>query len=94
MKLRNFIEKRPTAAPSYSAEREESRNAKNAPVNSRAAGSEDSHTEISQPERTEMIAQAAYLRAEKRGFESGRELDDWLEAEAEINGMFGAKRFS
>jgi hypothetical protein len=30
------------------------------------------------------IALAAYFIAEKRGFEPGRELDDWLAAEAEI----------
>lgn len=27
------------------------------------------------------IAEAAYFRAEKRGFAPGNELDDWLEAE-------------
>jgi hypothetical protein len=35
-------------------------------------------------ERYWLIAQAAYFRAEKRGFTPGRELQDWLEAEAEI----------
>jgi hypothetical protein len=30
------------------------------------------------------IADAAYFRAEKRGFEAGHELDDWLAAESEI----------
>jgi len=32
-----------------------------------------------------LIATAAYLRAERRGFEAGRELEDWLAAEAELN---------
>lgn len=32
----------------------------------------------------EMIAQAAYYRAERRGFATGHELDDWLAAEMEI----------
>jgi len=31
-----------------------------------------------------LIAAAAYYRSEKRGFAPGRELQDWLEAEAEI----------
>ncbi len=31
-----------------------------------------------------MIAEAAYYKAEKRGFKSGFELNDWLEAEREI----------
>lgn len=30
------------------------------------------------------VALAAYFIAEKRGFEAGRELDDWLAAEAAI----------
>ncbi len=38
--------------------------------------------------RNAMIAEAAYYRAERRGFESGFELEDWLEAEAEIDGKF------
>ena len=32
------------------------------------------------------IAEAAYYRAERRGFEAGNEIDDWLAAEAEITG--------
>lgn len=31
-----------------------------------------------------MIADAAYFRAEKRGFQPGHELEDWLAAEQEI----------
>lgn len=36
-------------------------------------------------ERIVLIAQAAYLRAEKRGFTPGSELDDWLAAEVEVD---------
>lgn len=32
----------------------------------------------------QMIAEAAYYRAEKRGFEAGHEVEDWLAAEREI----------
>ena len=35
--------------------------------------------------RDEMIAVAAYFKAEQRGFAAGCELDDWLCAEAEID---------
>jgi Protein of unknown function (DUF2934) len=35
-------------------------------------------------QREQMIAEAAYYRAEKRGFAPGRELDDWIAAETEI----------
>lgn len=33
----------------------------------------------------QQIASLAYLKAEARGFLPGHELDDWLEAELEIN---------
>lgn len=36
-------------------------------------------------ERQRMIAEAAYYRAEQRGFEPGAELEDWLEAEAAVD---------
>jgi hypothetical protein len=35
-------------------------------------------------EREQMIAQGAYYRAQGRSFEPGHELEDWLEAEAEL----------
>lgn len=34
-----------------------------------------------------LIAEAAYLRAAQRGFQSGDSVTDWLEAEAEIDAM-------
>ena len=36
-------------------------------------------------DRYEMIAIAAYCRAERRGFNGGDAMQDWLEAEAEID---------
>ena len=36
-------------------------------------------------DRQQRIATAAYYRAEHRGFNSGDEIQDWLEAEAEID---------
>ena len=35
--------------------------------------------------RDRMIAEAAYYLAEARGFASGYELGDWLEAEADVD---------
>ena len=35
-------------------------------------------------DRQQLIALAAYFRAEARGFVPGRELEDWLAAEQEI----------
>ena len=39
----------------------------------------------SQFERRQLIAQAAFRRAQQRGFGVGKELDDWLAAEAEVD---------
>jgi hypothetical protein len=36
-----------------------------------------------------MIAEAAYYRAESRGFEPGHDLEDWLEAESRIDLLAG-----
>ncbi|MEO8223450.1 MAG: DUF2934 domain-containing protein [Gammaproteobacteria bacterium] len=36
-------------------------------------------------DRYRMIAEAAYFRAEQRGFVSGSELTDWLAAEIEVD---------
>jgi len=44
---------------------------------------------LSLQERERLIAQAAYFRAEKRGFEPGCELQDWVEAEAEVLRLIG-----
>jgi hypothetical protein len=36
---------------------------------------------------TALVAEAAYYKAERRGFEPGYEMTDWLEAEREIEGI-------
>jgi hypothetical protein len=42
--------------------------------------------ELVNPEmRRDIIAQAAYFRAQRRDFEAGHELEDWLAAEAEVD---------
>lgn len=45
---------------------------------------------VSAETRRTMIAQAAYLRAERRGFTSGSEEEDWLSAEAEVDALLRA----
>jgi len=47
------------------------------------------HRPVDPKTRQAMIAEAAYYRAEKRGFAPGHDLDDWLEAEALIEVMAG-----
>jgi hypothetical protein len=44
---------------------------------------------INAQERERFVAQAAYFRAEKRGFAPGYELQDWVEAEAEVLRLIG-----
>jgi hypothetical protein len=41
-------------------------------------------TAVSPEERHQMIAEAAYYRAQQRGFLGGDPLQDWIEAEAEV----------
>lgn len=42
---------------------------------------------VSAAERARMIAEAAYFRAQRRGFGNGDPVRDWAEAEAEIDAM-------
>lgn len=46
--------------------------------------------QISAEELMIMIAEQAYYRAEKRGFNGGDPVADWLEAEQEIKSLFAA----
>lgn len=66
------------------------------PKPGRGASAADSDAECGSPtatcEATEkrccMIAEAAYFRALERNFAPGMEIDDWLEAEREIDSVF------
>ena len=42
-------------------------------------------TKMSDDQRRQMIAEAAYFRAERRGFSGGDSVGDWIEAEAEVD---------
>jgi hypothetical protein len=53
-----------------------------------AAPAAESQMNISEDERRRMVAEAAYYRAQQRGFTAGSEVDDWLEAEREITQQF------
>src|SRR6185295_3200065 len=50
-----------------------------APARRQAMGSD-----VTAEQRRRMIAEAAYFRAQRRGFENGDSTADWLAAEAEI----------
>lgn len=45
---------------------------------------EEPITPINLPDCYTKIAEIAFYKAEIRGFEPGRELDDWIEAEREL----------
>ena len=47
-------------------------------------GTADAGLAITPEERYQLIAEAAYYRAERRNFADGDEVQDWLEAEAEV----------
>lgn len=48
-------------------------------------------TVLTPAERMKMIAEAAYYLAEKRGFNGGNELSDWVAAEKQVDALI-AKR--
>jgi hypothetical protein len=54
-----------------------------------AAAEPGSGPALSAQDRRMLIARAAYFRAEKRGFAPGAELQDWIEAEAEVLRLIG-----
>ncbi|HYW03593.1 MAG TPA: DUF2934 domain-containing protein [Gammaproteobacteria bacterium] len=55
-------------------------------TSARAAKSPRRRRPASGDERHHRIAEAAYYRAERRGFDGGDPVRDWLEAEAEVDG--------
>lgn len=72
-------EKNPTTTPRKRAPRKTlaiAGKAKAAPAPTQFVGPE---------KRAALIAEAAYYRAQKRGFAPGHETEDWLAAEAEVD---------
>lgn len=61
-----------------------------APVKTAAAAGAATGITVSEDARRAMIEQAAYLRAERRGFAPGGEAEDWLAAEAEVDALLKA----
>lgn len=47
---------------------------------------------VSPEERYRMISERAYLLAEQRSFQGGDAVNDWLEAEAEVDSKFKTKK--
>lgn len=51
---------------------------------SRAGPKPNSQTTLTPEERQQMMAVAAFYKAQQRGFAAGHEMDDWLSAEQEV----------
>lgn len=78
----------PKAAASKPAASKSTAAAKStAPKKSTSAKKGNGHTSVTPEQRYRMICDAAYFRAERRGFVGGNPAQDWVEAEAEINLM-------
>ena len=69
----------PTVVPSKPVVRKTAVTIESATLASHTAGED----------RYRMIAEAAYFRAERRGFEPGWEVSDWLAAEIEVDDILG-----
>lgn len=50
-------------------------------------GAQGGSASITREQRQFMICEAAYYIAEHRGFEPGHDVDDWLEAEQQIDAV-------
>ena len=61
-----------------------------APVPPTTASGGATGVAVSEDTRRAMVAQAAYLRAQRRGFAAGGEVEDWLAAEAEVDALLRA----
>jgi len=68
-----------------SAKRDREQNPAAAGTDPNPVARESSPPAVSAEERYKLIAHHAYLRAERRGFAPGNEVDDWLQAESEVD---------
>lgn len=51
----------------------------------------NARAEVSPEEVRKLISEAAYYRAKQRGFAPGHELEDWIQAEAEVMSRIGGR---
>ena len=59
-----------------------------------APAARNASIEVTHEVRYRMICEAAYLRAERRGFMPGAEVEDWLAAEEEVDRLLKADHAS
>lgn len=80
-----------TSQSHHSKEATEKQTAAKKTVVKKVAAEHESSQSIAPEERQRLIAEAAYLIAEQRGFEGEKALDDWLQAEAEVDAQYAAR---
>jgi predicted lipid-binding transport protein (Tim44 family) len=80
----------PKAAPAPAAKKPETAPAP-APVAKKKAAAAAAKPAVSAEERYRMIQEAAYHRAEQRGFQGGDPHEDWVAAEAEIDALLASR---
>jgi hypothetical protein len=51
----------------------------------------NARADVSHDELRKLISEAAYYRAKQRGFAPGHELEDWIQAEAEVMRRVGSR---
>ena len=57
-----------------------------------SAFNDSARADLSPDELRKLISEAAYYRAKRRGFAPGHELEDWVQAEAEVVGRLNSPR--
>jgi hypothetical protein len=75
------------AAPSLVAAKKSTKTPRPAARRKQAVIGATAAATVSADERRGMIAKAAYLRGERRGFAPGGEAEDWIAAEEEIDAL-------
>lgn len=74
--------KKPPAAPRKTTTPKASSAGTSAPAKTPTRA--DASVQLSRAELEKLISEAAYYRAKQRGFQPGHELEDWIQAEAEV----------
>ena len=83
---KKVIKKKAAKAKKTAAKKVAKKTAKKTPKKTtKTSGADASLLKISPEERWKMIAVAAYHKAEKRGFAAGGDVQDWDEAEKEVD---------
>jgi hypothetical protein len=80
-----------TSTPSGKTTKTEAKQAAPLTTNPRRRSAAKRPGLVTTDDRQRYIAEAAYYKAEKRGFTVGGELADWIEAEAEIDALLDSR---